>query len=439
MLISVKATRIIVLSGYTGKEARKGANMRRTQEEACMKGTIKVLFITTYPPRTCGIGTFTRDLTSSLKRQTDGITPHIAAIDISDDDGIEYGDEVVCRVSNCRAGAYAHVAAKVNASDYDAVCVQHEFGIFSGEWGKDLVNFYLACEKPIVTTLHTIIPQCLELPRRIISTIIGRSAATVVMARIGADVLHSDYDVRSGNIKVIPHGVPPFRRIGGPAAKRTLGLQDRDVISSFGLLSRGKGLEYMIAAMPRIVQQHPRAIYCVLGQTHPVVTRQEGESYRDELCEMAQKLGLEDHVRFVNRFIVDDELSVFLEATDVYVTPYLGPDQITSGAMARAVFFGKPIVSTPFLYATELLANGRGRLVPFRDSAALARNVAAVLSDHDLRLAMEASTRSYGRRMSWEAVAREYAEILTSVTAAGRAHVGATDAAGPDVRPLIEV
>ncbi|NQT20360.1 MAG: glycosyltransferase [Planctomycetes bacterium] len=405
-----------------------------------MEGTIKVLFITTYPPRTCGIGTFARDLTVGLRKKTDCVTPHIAAIDISDDDEIEYGDEVVCRINNCRAGAYAEVAAKVNASDYDAVCVQHEFGIFSGEWGKDLVNFYVACEKPIVTTLHTIIPRCLELPRRIISTIVRHSAATVVMARIGVDILHSDYNVRFGNIKVIPHGVPSFRRIGGPAAKKALGLEGKDVISSFGLLSRGKGLEYMIAAMPHIVKQHPRAIYCVLGQTHPVVRKNEGESYREELHHMARTLGLENHVRFVNRFIVDEKLSVFLEATDVYVTPYLGPDQITSGAMARAVFFGKPIVSTPFLYATELLANGRGRLVQFRDSTALAQNVAAILSDRTLRLAMEASTLCYGRRMAWRAVAREYAEILTSASSNAPTHatVGTPDTTTPDVRRLIQ-
>lgn len=406
-----------------------------------MKGTIKALFITTYPPRACGIGTFSRDLTTNLRREISWLTPHIAAVDIADDEDIRYGVEVVGRIDNCLDNAYADFARKVNLSDYDVVCVQHEFGIFSGDWGKDLIDFYDACSKPIVTTLHTIIPRCLGLPRKILSTIVRRSAVTVVMAEVGVEILRGDYNIRSGNIKVIPHGVPSSNRVGKVAAKRILRLHDRDVISSFGLLSRGKGLEYMVEAMPDVLRERPDAIYCILGRTHPVVRKNEGESYREELHQRVCALGIEDHVRFVNRFLADDELSVFMEASDVYVTPYLGADQITSGAMARAVFFGRAIVSTPFLYATELLANGRGRLVPFKNSEALAREATAILSNSNLRAGMEMSTRDYGRRMSWEAVAHRYADILRSVssTTAQPARIGMLSAARANHRRLLGV
>jgi len=378
--------------------------------------SIRVLFASTYPPRACGIGTFTRDLTQNIGRETD-IIPDIAAVDISEDEALEYGDEVVLRIPNCRPKAYREFAERVNRSDYDVVCVQHEFGIFPGEWGQELTDFYLTCSKPIVTTLHTVIPNCMDLPRQIINTITTRSSATIVMAQIAVDILCTQYGAPSHGIRVIPHGVPPFNHIGKMAAKKKLELSERKVISSFGLLSRAKGVEYMIAGMPDVVRQHPEALYLVLGQTHPIVRKHEGESYRAELESLVSGMGLEDNVRFVGRFLSDEELSVYLEATDVYVTPYVGADQITSGALARAVFFGKPVVSTPFLYARELLADSRGRLVPFRNSQALGGEVAAVLRDEAMRVAMEQDMLEYARRMSWASVAREYAQVFTDVAA----------------------
>jgi len=385
-----------------------------------MKQSLRALFLSTYPPRACGIGTFTRDLTANIRKEIGWIRPRIAAIDIADDEGIEYADEVVCRVGNRSTNAYALFGHRVNRSDYDVVCVQHEFGLFPGEWGKDVIDFYTACKKPVVTTLHTVLPRCPDLPRKIIRTIVQNSMTTVVMARVGVQMLKSCYGIGPAKLTVIPHGVPSFRRVGQRAAKRMVGLEGREVVSSFGLLSRGKGLEYMIAAMAEVVRKRPAAIFCILGQTHPQIKKREGESYRQELRRMVLAFGLQDHVQFVDRFLTDEELAIFLEATDVYVTPYLGADQITSGTIARAVFFGKAIVSTPFLYATELLADGRGRLVPFKDSAALARQVTAVLSDDALRAKLQANARAYGRGMSWEAVARKYAGVLREVVSTGR-------------------
>jgi len=378
-----------------------------------MKRTLKALFVSTYPPQACGIATFTRDLTATIKKEIGWITPRVAAIDLTDDDDIEYGQDVVYRIDHVHTNAYATFAEKVNRSGYDVVCVQHEFGIFSGAWGKNIVDFYAACRKPIVTTLHTVMPRCPELPRKITRAIVGKSFACVVMAKMGVDILRSDYGIQFANLKVIPHGVPSFTPLGEFAAKRLLGLQNREVISSFGLLSRGKGMEYMIAAMPEIVKKRPNAVCCILGQTHPIVKKHDGESYREELRRTALALGVQDHVRFVDKFLSDDELAAYLEATDVYVTPYVGADQITSGTMARAVFFGKAVVSTPFLYAAELLSDGRGRLAAFRSSAALAREVTAVLSHSSLKAEMEARTRAYGRGMSWDVTAAKYAKVLS--------------------------
>jgi len=385
-----------------------------------MRKPFRVLFVATYPPRACGIGTFTRDLTATLRREVRWMDIDIAAIDYCDEEHLDYPGEVVCRIKNHQPQAYAELACMANASDYDAICVQHEFGIFPGEWGQEVLNLYQACEKPIVTTLHTVIPNCPEIPRQVTRRIVRNSYATVVMARVGVDLLRNNYGVQFGNLKVIPHGVPAIPRVGEFRAKELLGLQDRDVISSFGLISRGKGVEYMIAAMPEIVRSRPNALYCVLGRTHPIVVRREGESYRDELIRMVETLRMQDHVRFVNKFLDDTELSLYLEATDVYVTPYLGAGQITSGTMARAIFCGKAIVSTPYLYACELLANGRGRLVAFQDSSAMAQELVAVLSDTALRAGMEASTRAYGRNMSWEATARQYARVFDKVALATR-------------------
>lgn len=390
-----------------------------------MKRTLQVLFLSTYPPRACGIGTFAKDLTASLRQNTPWIAPRIAAIDIDDDEHLEYGNEVVCRIPNDRRRAYSDLAEVVNDSEYDLVCVQHEFGIFPGEWGKNLIDFYAACRKPIVTTLHSVIPGCCDLPRRIVRTIVGKSRATVVMAEIAVDILRNDYGVSGGSVRVIPHGVPAFRPLGRAAAKKSLGFHSKAVISTFGLLSRGKGLEHMVAAMPEILEEHPNAVYCILGRTHPTVKKWEGESYRRELERMVAERGLQRHVRFADRFLTDEELSVFLEATDVYVTPYLGADQITSGALARAAFFGKAIVSTPFLYAKELLAGRRGRFAPFENSEALGREVAAVLSDDNLKTAMETRMREYSRRMTWEAVASQYATVFVHAVSGQQERVAA--------------
>jgi len=388
-----------------------------------MRRTTDVLFVSTYPPQECGIATFTRDLACHLSRSAPWVNPRVAVIDSGGESGTQYGEGVACRIDNSQPRCYAMLAEMVNDSIYDVVCVQHEFGLFPGEWGHDLLGFYEVCRKPIVTTLHTVLPSCEALPRHILRSIVCRSRTTVVIAKAAVDILRGQYGLAGADIRVVPHGVPAYQRIGRPAAKRRLGLEGRKVVATFGLLSPGKGIEHMITGMTEVVAACPDAVYCVVGKTHPVVKRREGEDYRESLHELIRKLGLGQHVRFVNRFLSDEELAVYLEATDVYAIPYIGADQISSGTLARAAFFGKAIVSTPFLYARELLADGRGRLVPFEDGGAIGRAVAEIISDEELKTEIEMRMLRYGRKMSWAEVARQYAVIFDELAAAAREEV----------------
>ncbi|HEY3267534.1 MAG TPA: glycosyltransferase family 4 protein [Armatimonadota bacterium] len=372
---------------------------------------IEVAYIATYPPTECGIATFTQDSLTAVRKFTPFSTPLVCAMNYPGETQA-YPDLVKFQIDKAIPEDYDAAARFLNESSATVVHIQHEYGIFGGDHGEYIVRLMERVSKPMVVTLHTVLAAPNDMQRKIVEQMSRLANHLIVMIDMGRRILMDHYDVDPAKIVVIPHGVPNVRKRASDVAKKNLGLTGHTVISTFGLINRGKGLEFAIEGIARVVEKHPDVLYMILGQTHPAVRKEQGEEYRNDLIALVNKHGLQRNVRFNNHYLTLEELVNYLSATDIYITPYLNKDQITSGTLAYAIGCGKAIISTPYLYAEEMLGDGRGLLVPFRDADAIGDAYSRLLDDLPFRHQMEGATYRFGRRTTWYNVAIEHLQLF---------------------------
>lgn len=375
----------------------------------------RVALVGTYPPRQCGIATFTNDLACSLDGELES-KEDVFAIAIDDvPEGYHYPPRVRFQIRSQMQTDYNLAADYVVSNQATVVILQHEFGIFGGPWGAHVLKLLRDLRVPAITTMHTVLAEPTIEQRRIVEQLGQLSDRVVVMSHRAEQMLHEIYGIPSERIAFIPHGIHDVPFVDPNYYKDKFKAEGRRLILTFGLLSPNKGIEYMVEAMPAIVEKFPDALYVVVGATHPHLRKQHGEAYRTSLQRRVSDLGLEDNVRFRNRFVEIEELIEYLGASDLYVTPYLAAEQITSGTLAYAVGAGKAVISTPYWYAEELLADGRGVLVPFRDSQALADAAIRLFENDTERHQMRKRAYTYCREMTWKQVARGYLNLARTV------------------------
>ena len=378
----------------------------------------RIAFIGNSLPRRCGIATFTTHLQQAVAASRADLETTIVAM-TDHGQAYDYPATVGFQINDDRPEDYIRAAEFLNNGRYEVVCLQHEFGIFGGDAGSHILALLSRLTMPVVTTLHTVLAEPTKTQREVIVRIVDASSKVVVMAEKGRELLRTVYQVADEKIEIIAHGIPEFAFVEPDEAKARRGFSNRAVILTFGLLSHNKGIEVMIDAMPAILKSRPDAVYVVLGATHPNLIRDQGEAYRDSLMARVDKLGVEKHVVFLDQFVDQATLLDFISMCDVYVTPYLNESQMTSGTLAYSFGLGKAVVSTPYWHARELLADGRGILVPFGDAGAIGNEIAKLLTNEVLRQAMRKRAYSSSRSMIWERTAERYVSAFEN---AGRRH-----------------
>ncbi|MFN3330376.1 MAG: glycosyltransferase family 4 protein, partial [Pyrinomonadaceae bacterium] len=368
--------------------------------------------IATYPPRACGIATFTSDLRQALM-ENDCQSSVIALT--GDSDRFDYPSEVVFEIRQSQLSDYRLAAEYINFSGADLVCLQHEFGIFGGNYGKYIIELLLNLQKPVVTTLHTVISQPNDALKDTLLRVADASAHLVVMSKKAESILKEVYGIPNSKISVIPHGVPDVPFVDPNFYKDKFNVEGKLVLLTFGLISRNKGIEFVLKALPKVVERHPEVVYIVLGATHPEVKKREGEEYRLWLKRLVRELELEDYVIFYDRYVDFDELCEFIGACDIYITPYQSKEQIVSGTLSYAVGMGKAVVSTPYFYAEELLADGRGKLVEFGNVKQLSETLIKLIENEATRHRMRKKAYEFGRQMTWQNVGSAYAGLFEKI------------------------
>jgi len=380
---------------------------------------VRACFVSTYPPRQCGIATFTADLCQALCQGQDNTPLGVMALTNTANE-YQYPPEVVFEIRQNQLRDYRLATEYINLSSMDIICLQHEFAIFGGQEGRYVLELLRGLRKPVVTTLHTVLCEPTPAYREAFLSVAMLSDHLVVMNSKAIQILHEVYHIAPEKVSLLHHGVPEAPFVDPNYYKDKFGVEGRLVLLTFGLLSRNKGIELMPNALPTVVHAHPEVVYIILGATHPEVRRSEGEAYRLALQRQVRALHLEDHVVFYDRYVDLPELLEYLGACDIYVTPYQAQEQIVSGTLAYAVGLGKAVVSTPYLYAEELLADGCGQLVPFGDAPALARTLITLIENEVERHRMRKLAYAYGQQMIWSEVAKGYRTLFERVVTTHR-------------------
>ena len=376
----------------------------------------KICFLSNFPPKECGIATFTQDLITSLNRR---FNPKVKSrvIALNEESNIyNYDSRVILQMNKDYLEDYINMAKRINRSDkIKLVCIQHEFGIFGGEYGSYIIPFLETITKPVVVTFHSVLPEPNNLRKNVVKFICDKSAAVIVMADSAVDILNTDYGVGKNKIHVIRHGIPDTPMMPVDSYKKKLRLENKIVLSTFGLLSRGKGIEYMIKSLPYLVKKYPNILYVIIGETHPVIRKREGEEYRNYLIDLVKKLKLQDNVKFYNKYLDLNEIIEYLLATDIYICTNLEKNQIVSGTLSYALGCGKAVVSTPNIYAEEVLSHDRGVLADFQDPKSYADAIEKLLGDPEWKKRVEQNAYAFGRSMIWSNVASSYLHLFNKV------------------------
>lgn len=378
---------------------------------------MKIAYISTYPPRECGLATFNQNLikaiNSNFLNKTPAQTSFVVALNNSENSHeYDYADEVSFVIRQNHQSDYTEAAKFINASNADACILQHEFGIYGGENGIYVLPFLNKLEKPLISILHTILKSPTFLQKVIIREIAKRSAKVVVMSKHAIRFLVDIYQIPEEKIQLIEHGVPDLEAPAINPVKELPELKGKRLLLTFGLLNRNKGLEIVIQALPKIAEQHPDVMYVILGNTHPEILKHSGEEYRESLKQLAVELNVDNHVTFLNKFVGEDELINYLTAADIYITPYLNKAQITSGTLSYAVGAGAAIVSTPYWHAQELLDNNRGRLFNFKDELGLASIVNQLLESPEKLNTLKKNAYQYGLALRWPKIGLQYINLV---------------------------
>ncbi|MDB5008044.1 MAG: hypothetical protein JWP45_2437 [Mucilaginibacter sp.] len=383
---------------------------------------MKIAYISTYPPRECGIATFNQSLVRAINANfpdRDSLSHGGFVVALNDCENIteyEYPPEVKYVIRQNHQKDYIRAANYINTSDADVCIMEHEFGIYGGESGIYILPLLNRLEKPLISILHTILKDPSYVQRIIIREIAEQSSKIIVMSKRALEFLTTIYDIPADKIQIIEHGVPDVEALADNPVKNLTQFKNHRVLLTFGLISRNKGLETVVKALPKIVENHPDVMYVVLGNTHPGVIKNSGEEYRDHLKTLAAQLNVSKHLSFINKFVSEEELVNYLAAADIYVTPYLNEAQITSGTLSYAVGAGAAVVSTPYWHATELLANNRGRLFDFKNADALADNVIELLDQERVLKELKQNAYDYGLHLRWPVIGAEYIKAAQEAT-----------------------